>query len=323
MRAIRVHEVGGPEVLKVEEVAEPKPGKGEARVRVTASGVNFIDVYFRTGAYPTTTPFTPGMEGAGVVEEVGPGVSGVKPGDRVAWAMHLGSYAEQAIVPAWKLVPVPDGVELEVASAVMLQGMTAHYLTHSTFPIESGQKALVHAGAGGVGLLLTQLAKKRGATVYATVSTEAKAELARGAGADEVILYNDVEFGEEVERLTGGQGVDVVYDSVGADTFDRSMDSLRPRGCLVLYGQSSGAVPPVDPQRLNTGGSLFLTRPSLGHYVATPEELHRRAGDLFGWIGDGTLKVRIGESHPLADAGVAHDRLTGRKTTGKVLLKVS
>ncbi len=320
MRAILIEAVGGPEALQLRDVPVPAPSDGEARVRITATGVNFIDVYTRTGAYEVATPFTPGMEAAGVVDEVGPGVSGVAVGDRVAYAMHIGSYAEQAIVPAWKLVSVPDDVDLEVAAAVMLQGMTAHYLTHSTFPLERGQTALVHAAAGGVGLLLTQMAKLRGATVYGTVSTAEKAELALGAGVDEVIRYTQSDFGEEIERLTGGRGVDVVYDSVGKDTFDTSMSCLRSRGYLVLFGQSSGPVAPVDPQRLNAGGSLYLSRPSLGHYAADAEELAWRAGDLFSWIQTGGLDVRIGETHPLEDAGVAHDRLTGRKTTGKVLL---
>ncbi|MEX1256283.1 MAG: quinone oxidoreductase [Gemmatimonadota bacterium] len=322
MRAIRVHEIGGAEVLGVEEIAAPTPGEGEARVKIAAAGVNFIDVYQRTGAYKMPLPFTPGMEGAGVVDAVGAGVTGVKVGDRVAYAMQAGSYAEQAIVPAWKLVPVPDAVELDAAAAVMLQGMTAHYLAFSTFPLAKGQRALVHAAAGGVGLLLTQIAKRLGATVYGTVSTEQKAELARATGADEVIRYDQTDFAEEVRRFTGGEGLDVVYDSVGKDTFDRSMSVLRPRGMMVLYGQSSGAVPPVDPQRLNSGGSLFLTRPTLGHYIASPVELRRRAGDLFDWIASGELKVRIGERHPLEEAGVAHERLTGRKTTGKVLLEI-
>ncbi len=320
MRAIRVEAVGGPEALQVREVPVPEPGDGEARVRVTASGVNFIDVYTRTGAYKVPPPFTPGMEAAGVVDAVGPGVSGVSVGDRVAYAMQIGSYAEQAIVPAWKLVPVPEDVDLEVAAAVMLQGMTAHYLTQSTVQLGEGQTALVHAAAGGVGLLLTQIAKRCGAVVYGTVSTEEKAALAKAAGLDEVIRYTEVDFQEEVARLTNGTGVDVVYDSVGKDTFDRSMACLRPRGYLVLYGQSSGAVPPVDPQRLNRGGSLYLTRPSLGHYMTDAEEAASRAGDLFRWIREGKLNVRIGESHSLEDAGLAHERLTGRKTTGKVLL---
>jgi NADPH2:quinone reductase len=320
MRAIRVHEAGGPEVLRLEEAPIPEPGEGEARVRIEASGVNFIDVYFRTGAYKTPFPFTPGMEGAGVVDAVGPGVEGVGVGDRVAYAMQLGSYAEYAVLPSWKLVPVPQGVELATAAAAMLQGMTAHYLARSTVALAEGQRVLVHAAAGGVGLLLTQIAKLCGATVYGTVSTEEKAELARGAGADEVILYSRTDFAEEVGRLTEGKGVDVVYDSVGKDTFDRSLTCLRPRGFLVLFGQSSGAVPPVDPQRLNSGGSLYLTRPSLGHYIADADELRRRAGEVFEWIRAGRLSVRIGETHPLSDAGSAHERLTGRKTTGKVLL---
>ncbi len=321
MRAIRVQEVGGPEVLRVEEVPSPEPGEGKVRVRIEAAGVNFIDIYVRTGAYKAETPFTPGMEAAGVVDAVGPGVTGLSVGDRVAYAMEMGSYAEEAVVPAWKLVPVPDGVELDDAAAVMLQGMTAHYLTHSTFPLEPGHRALVHAAAGGVGLLLSQIAKRLGATVYGTVSTAEKADLARSAGVDEVIRYTEADFAKEVDRLTEGKGVDVVYDSVGKDTFDRSMGCLRPRGMLVLYGQSSGPVPPVDPQRLNAGGSLYLTRPSLGHYAASREELLARSGDLFSWIGAGELELRIGETHPLEDAGVAHERLNGRKTTGKVLLK--
>jgi NADPH2:quinone reductase len=234
--------------------------------------------------------------------------------------MQLGSYAEYAVLPSWKLVPVPQGVELATAAAAMLQGMTAHYLARSTVALAEGQRVLVHAAAGGVGLLLTQIAKLCGATVYGTVSTEEKAELARGAGADEVILYSRTDFAEEVGRLTEGKGVDVVYDSVGKDTFDRSLTCLRPRGFLVLFGQSSGAVPPVDPQRLNSGGSLYLTRPSLGHYIADADELRRRAGEVFEWIRAGRLSVRIGETHPLSDAGAAHERLTGRKTTGKVLL---
>lgn len=320
MRAIRVEQVGGPEALRIQDIQAPEPGEGEARVRVTASGVNFIDVYLRTGAYPVPPPFTPGMEAAGVVDAVGPGVTDVHVGDRVAYAMHIGSYAEQAIVPSWKLVSVPDDVDLKLAAAVMLQGMTAHYLTHSTVELEGGESVVVHAAAGGVGLLLTQIAKRCGATVYGTVSTEEKAELAREAGADEVILYTQKDFKDEVDRLTSGAGVDVVYDSVGKDTFDRSVACLRPRGTMVLYGQSSGPVPPVDPQLLNRGGSLYLTRPSLGHYAANADEIRWRAGDLFSWIGAGELDVRIGESHPLEDAGIAHERLTGRKTTGKVLL---
>ena len=320
MRAIRVEEVGGSGALRLRDVPVPEPGDGEARVRVAATGVNFIDVYTRTGAYKVPTPFTPGMEAAGVVNAVGSGVSNVDVGDRVAYAMHIGSYAEQVIVPTWKLVKVPGRVDLETAAAVMLQGMTAHYLTHSTVRLSEGQTTLVHAAAGGVGLLLTQIAKRCGATVYGTVSTAEKAELALAVGLDEVIRYTESDFAEEVARLTDGRGVDVVYESVGKDTFDQSMTCLCARGSLVLYGQSSGAVPPVDPQRLNAGGSLYLTRPSLGHYAANAEEVAWRAGDLFSWIQGGELDVRIGETHPLEDAGVAHDRLTGRKTVGKVLL---
>jgi NADPH2:quinone reductase len=241
-------------------------------------------------------------------------------GDRVAYAMHIGSYAEQAVVPAWRLVKVPDGVGLDAAAAVILQGMTAHYLSKSTVKLEEGQTVLVHAAAGGVGLLLTQIAKRCGATVYGTVSTDAKAAIAKDVGADAVICYTETDFSKEVKKLTDGRGVDVVYDGVGKDTFDQSMTCLRPRGTLVLYGQSSGAVPPVDPQQLNSGGSLYLTRPSLGHYAADAAEIAWRAGNLFSWIAAGELRVRIGETHPLESAGIAHDRLTGRKTTGKVLL---
>ncbi len=320
MRAIRVEEVGGADVLKPRDVPTPVPGAGEARVRIAASGVNFIDVYMRTGAYPVPPPFTPGMEGAGVVEAVGDGVDGVAPGDRVAFAMHVGSYAEEAVVPAWKLVRIPDTVGLEVAAAVMLQGMTAHYLAHSSVSLRSGDRALVHAGAGGVGLLLTQMAKRAGATVYSTVSTEEKAVLSAAAGADHVIRYTEADFAEAVDSLTDGRGVHVAYDSVGRDTFDGSMSCVLPRGHLVLFGQSSGAVPPLDPQRLNAAGSIYLSRPSLAHYAADAEEIAWRAGDIFSWIGSGELDVRISEKHRLEDAGLAHERLTGRKTTGKVLL---
>jgi NADPH2:quinone reductase len=320
MRAIRVEAVGGPEALRLHELPAPEPVEGEARVRIAATGVNFIDVYTRTGAYKVPTPFTPGMEAAGTVDAVGPGVSQVAVGDRVAYAMHIGSYAEQAVVPAWRLVKVPDGVGLDAAAAVILQGMTAHYLSKSTVKLEEGQTVLVHAAAGGVGLLLTQIAKRCGATVYGTVSTDAKAAIAKDVGADAVICYTETDFSKEVKKLTDGRGVDVVYDGVGKDTFDQSMTCLRPRGTLVLYGQSSGAVPPVDPQQLNSGGSLYLTRPSLGHYAADAAEIAWRAGNLFSWIAAGELRVRIGETHPLESAGIAHDRLTGRKTTGKVLL---
>jgi NADPH:quinone reductase len=320
MRAVRVHEFGGPDALQIDDLEVPEPGPGEVRVRVAAAGVNFIDVYHRTGAYPGEPPLVPGMEAAGHADALGEGVEGLAEGDAVAYAMVPGAYAEHAVVPADRLVPVPEGVEVTTAAALMLQGMTAHYLATSTVPLGEGDRVLVHAAAGGVGLLLTQIAKLRGATVYGTVSTEEKAALASGAGADEVIRYTEESFKERVSALTGGRGVDVVYDSVGKDTFDDSMACLRPRGHLVLFGQSSGAVAPVDPQRLNSGGSLYLTRPSLGYYVADRQELLQRAGDVLGWVRDGRLQVRIGETHPLADAAVAHRRLEGRQTTGKVLL---
>ena len=322
MRAIRIHEFGGPDVMQLEDVPTPEPGEGQIRIDVAAAGVNFIDVYQRTGLYPMQLPYIPGMEAAGTVDAVGPGVSGVAVGDRVAHGFVPGGYAEQQVVPADRAVAVPDEVTFETAAAVMLQGLTAHYLTTSTFPLEVGHTALVHAGAGGVGLLLIQLAARSGATVYATTSTEEKAALARAAGATEVIRYDQVPVDQEVERLTGGRGVDVVYDSVGKDTFEASLASLTRRGMLVLFGQSSGPAPMFDPQRLNAAGGLFLTRPSLAHYTATAEELAWRASDLFGWIRNGDLEVRIGETHPLEDAAEAHRRLEGRATTGKVLLQV-
>ncbi|MFQ5789637.1 MAG: quinone oxidoreductase [Acidobacteriota bacterium] len=320
MKAIRIHGTGGPEVLSLEPLPLPEPSGGEARVRLETVGVNFIDIYHRTGLYALPTPFTPGMEAAGVVEAVGPGVNEVKPGDRVAYAMNLGSYAQQAVVPAWKLVPVPEGVDSQTAAAAMLQGMTAHYLCRSTFRVEPGQQVLVHAAAGGVGLLLVQLAKRFGARVFGTVSTEAKADAARAAGADEVIFYTRTDFEGEIKKLTGGQGLDVVYDSVGKDTFDRSLNCLRPRGMLVLYGQSSGPVSGFDPGILAQRGSSFLTRPSLAHYCLNRKELLRRAQDLFSWLQAGELKLKIDRSLPLADSAEAHRLLEGRKTTGKLLL---
>lgn len=320
MQAIRVHEFGGLEALRYEEVPLPEPGADQARVKIEAAGLNFIDIYHRTGLYPSDLPLIPGMEGAGVVDAVGSGVSDVEVGDRVAYAMERGSYAEYALVPAWKLVPVPDELDSQTAAAVMLQGMTAHYLSHSTYPLESGDTALVHAAAGGVGHLLVQLAKRRGARVIGTVSTEEKARLTREAGADEVILYTETDFEEETKRLTGGEGVDVVYDSVGKTTFDKSLNCLKPRGYLVLYGQSSGPVPPLDPQVLNAKGSLFLTRPSLGHYVATRAELLERAGDLLEWLVADELDVRVDKIFPLEEAPAAHQYMEGRKTKGKVLL---
>jgi NADPH:quinone reductase len=321
VKAIRVNEPGGPEVLSYEDVDVPDPGPGEARVKLAASGVNFIDVYQRTGVYPMETPFTLGQEGAGEVEALGEGVEDLSVGDHVAWASVMGSYAEYAVVPADKLVPFNVTlVEARVAAAVMLQGMTAHYLTHSTFPIQEGQTVLVHAAAGGVGLLLCQLAKMRGARVIGTAGTEEKAELARGAGADEVILYRQQDFVEVTKRITDGEGVHCVYDSVGKDTFDGSLDVLRPRGYMVLFGGSSGQVPPLDPQILNQKGSLFLTRPSLARYTLTREELLWRAESLFSWIGQNNLDVRVGGAYRLAEAEQAHRDLEGRKTTGKLLL---
>jgi NADPH2:quinone reductase len=321
MQAILVERTGGPEAMRIADVPEPAAGPGEARIKIESIGVNFIDVYYRTGAYKAPKmPFTPGMEASGTVEAVGEGVTTVKPGDRVAYSSALGAYADVAAVPADKLVHVPSGVSFEEAAAIMLQGMTAEYLSHTTFPLKEGDVALVHAGAGGVGLLLTQMAKARGATVIATVSTDEKAELSRGAGADYVVMYTHEDFAKEARRLTDGRGVDVVYDAVGAETFDGSLQSLRPRGMLVLYGAASGPVPAFDLQRLNAGGSLFLTRPSLFHYTATREELDQRATACFNMIKTGKLEVRIGARFDLADAADAHRALEARKTTGKVLL---
>ncbi|HBA40007.1 MAG TPA: NADPH:quinone reductase [Deltaproteobacteria bacterium] len=320
MKAVRVHQNGGPEVLRYEEIPVPEPGAGEARVKIEAVGLNYIDIYQRTGLYPLKVPFTLGMEGAGIVDAVGANVVEVKKGDRVAYSMHLGSYAEYAVVPAWKLVPLPRHIDSRSAAAVMLQGMTAHYLTRSTYPLKKGETALVHAAAGGVGLLLIQVAKRTGATVFGTVSTEEKAKLAREAGADEVILYTQTDFLTEVKRLTNGVGIHVVYDSVGKDTFEKSLDCLRPRGYLVLFGNSSGPVPPFDLGRLAAKGSLFVTRPTLIHYASNREELLQRSGDLFKWIANGELKLRIDKTFALKDAAEAHRQLEARKTTGKVLL---
>src|SRR5213080_4772911 len=315
MKAIRVHNYGGPEVLKFEDAPAPVAGKGEAAVKIAAAGLNFVDIYYRTGLYKAPQlPFIPGQEAAGTVASIGEGVTEVKPGDRVAYAMTQGSYAEFAAVPAWKLVKLPENVDFKLGAAIMLQGMTAHYLTHSTFPLKQAQTALVHAGAGGVGLLLIQIAKKLGATVYTTVGNEAKGELARDAGADEVIVYSRQDFEAEVKRLTGGRGVDVVYDSVGKTTFEKSLNSLRPRGTLALFGQSSGPVPPFDPSTLNGKGSLFLTRPSLAHYLLTREELLWRAGDVLTWIDAGRLKLRIDRTYPLSGAADAHRDLESRRT---------
>jgi NADPH2:quinone reductase len=320
MRAIRVHEYGGPEVLRYEEVPLPEPGPGQVRVKIEAAGVNFIDIYHRTGLYPNPLPFTPGIEGAGIVDAVGPEVTDVRVGDRVAYALALGAYAERALVPAWKLVSVPEDVDLSVAAAAMVQGLTAHYLTHSTYPLKPGDTVLVHAAAGGTGSLIVQMAKLRGARVIGTVSTEEKAQRAREAGADAVILYTRQDFEAEVKRLTEGRGVDVVYDSVGQATFDKSMNCLKPRGLLVLFGQASGPVPPIDPLLLSTKGSFFLTRPHLMHYMATREELDERAQALFQWIRQGRVRIRIERILPLAEAAEAHRILAGRASAGKLLL---
>lgn len=321
MKAIRVHTTGGPEVLQFEEIPDPVPGEDQALVRIEAIGVNFIDTYHRTGLYKVPSlPFTLGQEAAGTVEAVGPGVSGIAPGDRVAYTGVMGAYAEKAAVPADRLVKLPEGLSARDGAAAMLQGMTAHYLALSTYPLKAGDTCLIHAGAGGVGLLLCQIAKLRGARVLATTSTEDKARLAREAGADEVIRYTEQDFAAEVRRLTDGRGVQVVYDGVGKATFDKSLDSLARRGMMVLFGQSSGPVPPFDPAILNTKGSVYLTRPSLFHYIATREELEARAADVLGWIRDGKLKLRIGKEFPLREAAEAHRALEGRQTTGKVLL---
>lgn len=320
MKAIRIHAPGGPEVMRVEEVEPPTPGPGQARVRVEAAGVNFVDVYHRTGLYKVPMPYTLGQEGAGVVDAVGPDVTTVRVGDRVAWTSVPGSYAAQALVPAERLVPVPDGVTTRQAAAVMLQGLTAEYLATATYPLKPGDTCLLHAAAGGVGLLLTQIAKRRGARVIGTVSTQAKAELARGAGADQVIRYTEEDFEAEVKRITNGAGVQVVYDSVGRTTFEKGLNCLARRGMMVLFGQSSGPIGPFDPQVLNAKGSLYLTRPSLVHYIATRDELLARANRVLGWVADHALRVRIDREFPLAEAGEAHRALEARQTSGKVLL---
>ena len=320
MKAVRVHKCGGPEVLSYDDIPMPEPKAGEARVKIEAIGLNFIDIYQRTGVYALPTPFTLGMEGAGVVDAVGDGVTEVKRSDRVAYAMIPGSYAEYAVVPAAKLAPLPPEIDAKTAAGLMLQGMTAHYLTRSTYQLKRGETALIHAAGGGVGLLLIQTAKLAGARVIGTVSTDAKAQLAKEAGADEIILYTQTDFLAEVKRITDGRGVDVVYDSVGATTFDKSLDCLRPRGYMVLFGQSSGPVAPVNAGILATKGSLFLTRPSLLHYTLTRTELLERANDLFNWTAAGKLKLRIERSYPLRDAAEAQRQLEARKTTGKVIL---
>jgi NADPH2:quinone reductase len=321
MRAIVVEQRGGPDVLQPGEWPAPPPGPGQLLVNVTAAGVNFMDIYQREGRPPYGSgplPYVPGAEGAGTVAALGPGTAGFAPGDPVAWTSVPGSYAEQVVIPADRAVRVPDSVGLETAAAVMLQGLTAHYLCHSTYPIQPGDVAVVHAAAGGVGLLLTQMIAMLGGTVVATTSTSDKAELARAAGAAHVTGYED--FGAVAREVTGGAGAAVVYDSVGQATFDASLAALRPRGYLALYGGSSGPVPPFDPMQLAAHGSLFLTRPTMGSYIATPEELHQRAGDLLRWIQSGQLSVRVGGRYPLADAGRAQADLAARRTTGKLLL---
>lgn len=322
MKAIRIQQPGGPEAMELVEVPTPTPADGEVLVRLAVSGVNFIDIYFRSGVYPADLPVTLGSEAAGTVEAVGPGVTGFVPGDRVAYAMVRGSYAEYAAVPAELLVTLPEQLGFDQAAAAMLQGMTAHYLTRSTFPLTAADTCLVHAAAGGAGLLIVQLAKAAGARVIGTVSTAAKAELARENGADEVIRYTEQDFEAEIGRLTDGRGVDVVYDSVGRTTFDKSLNCLRPRGTLALFGASSGPVPPIDPTVLNSKGSLFLTRPSLAHHVLTRDELLWRAGDVLDAVVSGALRLRIDSTYPLADAAEAHRALEGRRTTGKVLISI-
>jgi NADPH2:quinone reductase len=320
MRAIQVRNVGGPEALEYVEVPVPEPKANEALVEIEAIGVNFIDVYFREGRYPSQTPFTVGQEAAGVVRTIGNAVTTVKPGDRVAYIGLQGSYAEFAVVDASRLVVIPDALDFEQAAAAMLQGMTAHYLCHDTYPLRAGETALIHAAAGGVGLLLVQMAKQLGARVIGTAGSEEKAQLARDAGADDVINYATHDFEAETKRLTDGRGVHVVYDGVGKSTFDKDLEVLRPRGYLVLFGGASGAVPPFDPIILSRKGSLFLTRPTLLHYIATREELVHRADAVLSSIASGTLKLRISHKYRLADAQQAHRDLEGRKTTGKVLL---
>ena len=319
MKAIRFEATGGPEVLRLADIPSPLPGPGEVLVRVEAAGINFIDVYQRSGLYPVPLPGAPGLEGAGVIESLGPGVSGLMPGDRGAWFNAPGSYAEKVVVPADRLIKVPVGIESRTAAAVMLQGMTAHYLVETTYPLGPGKVCLVHAAAGGVGLLLVQMAKRKGARVFATVSTEEKAALAREAGADVVIRYTEQDFTAEVKKATEGRGVDVIYDSVGQSTFEKGLECLAPRGMMALFGQSSGVVPPFSPSLL-AKGSLFLTRPTLFHYAADRASLEWRAGDVLGQVASGQLSVRIGRTFPLADAAEAHRALVGRQTTGKVLL---
>jgi NADPH2:quinone reductase len=320
MKIIHVKTPGGPEKLEYVDVPKPTPGPKEALVRILAGGVNFIDIYFRTGLYKADLPVVLGNEGAGIVESIGAGVTEVAVGDRVAYAMYRGSYAEYAVVPAWQLVKIPEGLDFQHAAGAMLQGMTAHYLTHSTYPLQKGDSTLVHAAAGGAGRLIVQMAKMRGARVFGTVSTAEKEAIAREAGIDEVIRYTEQDFEAEVKRLTNNRGVDVIYDSVGATTFLKGLNCLRPRGTMALFGQSSGSVDPIDPNILNPKGSLFLTRPSLAHHCLTREELLWRAGDVLGWVASGKLQLRIEKVYPLNQAAQAQIDLAGRKTAGKLLL---
>lgn len=320
MKAIQISRTGGPECLNVVDLPVPVPKAGEVLVKVHASGVNFIDIYYREGRYKAPLPLINGQEAAGIVEAVGEGVTDFHPGDAVAWCNTLGTYAEYAVAPAERLVRLPPGMDLRLAAAVMLQGMTAHYLVQSTFPLKAGDTALVHAAAGGVGLLLTQMAAQVGARVIATVSTDEKAQLAREAGASDVILYTQEDFESRTRELTGGRGVDVVYDSVGKTTFEKSLNVLRPRGVMALFGGSSGAVPPFDLIELSTKGSLYVTRPTLKHYVLTRSELLRRAAEVFHAVRSGSLKVRIDQAYPLVQAAQAHLDLAARKTIGKILL---
>jgi NADPH2:quinone reductase len=322
MRAIQIKRYGGPEVLELVELPDPVPGPGEALVRVRIGGVNFTDIYQRTGTYPGTLPFTPGVEGVGVVEKLGSGVTEVKVGDRVGWAMIKGGYAELAVLPAQRLVPIPASVDDRTAAAILLQGMTAHFLSTDCYRVQKGQWILIHAAAGGVGLLLTQVAHRIGARIIGTTSSDEKAKLAREAGADEVVLYTKEDFQEAARRITGGEGVSAVYDSVGKTTFLKSIDSLRPRGYMVLFGGSSGPPPTIDPMILYHKGSLFLTRPTLGNYVSSREELLRRASDVFDWAAKGEIKVRAEHDYPLAAAAQAQMDMEARKTTGKVLLTI-
>ena len=320
MKAIRISQYGGAEVLSFEDIDVADPGEGQVRITIEAAGVNFIDTYHRTGLYPLNLPLTLGLEGAGIVHAVGAGVSDLTEGDRVAWKSVEGSYAEQVVAAAAEVVKIPSDVATKTAAAVMLQGLTSHYLVNSTYPIREGDTCLVHAAAGGVGLLLVQMTKMRGARVIGTTSTEEKAALARGAGADDIVLYTERDFEAEVLRLTDGQGVEVVYDSVAQATWEKSINCLKPRGYMVFFGNASGPVPPIDPLLLSQKGSIYLTRPTLNSYTQTREEYLQRTSEVMGWIQDGSLDVRIGEEHPLENTAAAHKRLEGRQTTGKVLL---